>query len=97
MKITDKILRLLKKDAFTASEITRKLKLNINIRPRLRELEMQKRIMKLNNKKPYKYIAVLKNNEISFLYKLMNEDMNPNKKISKEKIEKIKQIERMLK
>lgn len=107
MTKTEKILIILSKKPLTANKLLAKLKIKYrydkkfkpppNIRSILYQLLKQGRIRKTKKIRPYEYVTVKSDADLKFLYKIMNNDMDPNKEISKINIDRIKRIERMIK
>ena len=77
IKITkiDKILELLTEKELTSLEISAKLGIAKDILyPKLSRLKKEKRIIKINTKKPYKYIAITPKALLKQLYDFMSDE-----------------------
>lgn len=100
IKITkiDKILVLLTEKELTSLEISAKLGIAKDILfPKITRLRKEHRIMKINDKKPYKYKAITPKALLKQLHLIMNKRMDFIEEPNENETNTIKIIEEMIK
>jgi transcription initiation factor IIE alpha subunit len=94
----NKILELLEKENLTSLEISEKLNMKKEILfPKLSRLRRENRIMRTNDKKPYRYRSVNPEILLKQLHEIMDKKMDFKEKPTKQEIKTIKIIEKVIK
>ena len=93
----NKILELLSKKELTSLEISAELQIKKdNLYPKLSRLYNEHRIMRINDKKPYKYKAIIPKALLKQLHEIMDKRMDFKEKPNENEIKTIKIIEKVI-
>ena len=99
IKITkiNSILDLLTEKELTSLEISASLGIAKDILyPKLSRLQKEKRIMRTNDKKPYKYKAIIPKALLKQLYNIMVNKMTPKERLNENQFKTLNLIEKVV-
>ena len=100
IKITkiDKILELLTEKELTSLEISANLGIVKDVLyPKLSRLQKENRIIRTNDKKPYKYKAIIPKALLKQLYDIMINKMTPKERLNENQFKTLTLIEKVVK